>query len=89
MGIAGMILGIIGLVFSIFPVMGAFVAIPCVGVGLPLSGISLYQARKAETGLGFSIAGLATGAVALIITISWIVLIFFIGATSSNWYEPS
>ena len=88
MGIAGMILGIIGLVFSIFPVFGAFVAIPCVGVGLPLSGVAFHQARKAEAPLGVPIAGLATNAVALTITIAWIVLIA-VGVMSGWESSPS
>lgn len=75
MGLTGMIFGIIGLVFSLNPWIGSVGAIPCVVVGLPLSGISFYQARKAGTDPGFSIAGLATGAVALIITIFfWYIL---------------
>ena len=87
MGIAGMILGIIGLVFSLIPFFGAFVAIPCVGVGLPLSGVAFQQARKAEVPLGVPIAGLATNAVALAITIAWIVL--FIVGFASYWWDSS
>ena len=49
--------------------LGAFVAVPCVGVGLPLAGISFFQARKREGPLGMPIAGLATIFVALFITI--------------------
>ena len=46
MAVAGMILGIIGVVFAFIPVFGAFVAIPCVGVGMPLAAVAFYQARK-------------------------------------------
>ena len=75
MAVAGMILGIIGVVFAFIPIFGAFVAIPCVGVGLPLAAVSFYQARKREEPLGMPIAGLATTIVAFLITVGWIVLL--------------
>ena len=37
MAVTGMILGIIAVVFAFIPIIGAFIAIPCVGVGLPLA----------------------------------------------------
>ena len=46
MAVAGMVLGIIGVVFAFIPIFGAFVAIPCVGVGMPLAAVAFYQARK-------------------------------------------
>lgn len=70
-----MVLGIIAVVFSFIPVIGIFVALPCVGVGLPLSGIAFYRARKEGAGLGTAIAGLATNIVAIFISVGWIVLI--------------
>ena len=80
MGIAGMILGIIGLVFSLIPVWGAFISGPCVCVGLPLSGIAFFKSRKSKTSLlgipfGISIAGLATNIGAIVVINAWIILI--------------
>lgn len=76
MGIAGMILGIIGLVFSIIPVYGALISGPCVCVGLPLSGIAFFKSRKSKTSLGIPIAGLATNIVAIVVINAWIFLIY-------------
>ena len=84
MAIGGMILGIIGLVFSIIPGFGAFVSVPCIGVGLPLSGVAFYRARKENASLGVPIAGLATNAVALVVTVGWIILIVVVGV-STGW----
>ena len=72
MGMAGMALGIIALVFNnIFPLFGLFVAIPCVAVGLPLSGLAFEQARKAQARLVVPIAGLVINLVMLSTLISW------------------
>ena len=80
MGIAGMILGITGLVFSLTPVWGAPISGTCVCVGLPLSGIAFFKSRKSKTSLlgipfGISIAGLATNIVAIVVINAWIILI--------------
>ena len=80
MGIAGMILGIIGLAFSLIPFYGAFFPGPFVCVGLPLSGIAFFKSRKSKTSLlgipfGISIAGLATNIVAIVVINAWIFLI--------------
>lgn len=79
MGIAGMILGIIGLVFSLIPFYGVIISGPCVCVGLPLSGIAFFKSRKSKTSLGIPIgipiAGLATNIVAIIVINAWIFLI--------------
>ena len=79
MNVAGMILGIIAICFGFIPIAGAFIAIPCVGVGLPLSAVSFVRKRRLGEGVGMAIAGLATNIVALVLTIMWIVL-FIIGA---------
>lgn len=82
MAVAGMILGIVGLVFAFIPVFGAFIAVPCVGVGLPLAAVSFVQARKRGEGLGMPIAGLATTIVALFLVIGWIVIVAIAAASS-------
>ena len=83
MGIAGMILCIVGLVFSAFPVFGAFIVIPLVGAGLPLSAISFYQARKSGVSHGVPTVGLVTGVVAVIVSIGWIIL--FVMTGGEDW----
>ena len=83
MPVAGMILGIVAIVFAFIPIFGAFISIPCVGVGLPLAAISFFQARKREQPLGMSIAGLATTIVALFITTGWMVVLAVAAASTS------
>lgn len=78
MGIAGMILGIAGLVYSIIPIYGALISGPLVCVGLPLSGVAFFQSRKSKTPLGIPIAGLATNIVAIVFINAWIFLIYAI-----------
>ena len=82
MPVAGMILGVVAIVFAFIPIIGAFISIPCVAVGLPLAAISFFQARKREQSLGMPIAGLATTIVALFMTIGWIVLF---AITAPSW----
>ncbi len=76
-----MILGIVGLVFGFIPVVGAFIAFPCIIVGLPLSSIGLYQDKKNARGGGMSITGIATNVVALIVVILWLAVLGAAAAT--------
>ena len=75
MAIAGMILGILATVFALIPLVGGFMAIPCLLVGLPLAGVSFSQARKANDPLGVPIAGIVLNIVGLALTIMWWVLV--------------
>ena len=75
MAVAGMILGIVALVFGFIPIFGAFIAFPCIAVGLPLSGVAFYQGRKSDSGVGMAIAGIATNVVAFVVILLWIVVI--------------
>ena len=65
MGIAGMILGILAVVFAIIPIFGWIISIPCVLVGLPLSIIGLIQNRRRGQGYGMAIAGIVTNSLAV------------------------
>ena len=68
MGKAGLVFGIIGLVFSlIIPIWSQFVTIPCIAVGLLLSGLAFYEARRSGTRSGVAIAGWVTNAIALVL----------------------
>ena len=66
---------IIGLLFAFIPVVGAFIAFPCIGVGLPLAIIALVKGRRRKQGTGFAIAGVACNTVALFIAIIWLVVV--------------
>lgn len=81
MGIAGMILCIVGLVFSFslftflsFLILGPAVA--CIATGLTLSGVAFYQSLEDDgTPLGVLIAGLASGAAAVLVLIAWVAIV--------------
>lgn len=75
MGIAGMVLGIIAVIFVWIPFVGPFIAVPCFMVGLPLSAVAFFQGRKNNTGVGMAIAGLVTNLVALVVIIIAIVIV--------------
>ena len=78
MGIAGMILGILAVVFAVIPIIGWIISIPCLMVGLPLSIIGFSQNRKRGRGYGMAIAGIITNIVAIAVVILWIFL--FVGS---------
>ena len=81
MGIAGMILCIVGLVFSFslftflsFLILGPAVA--CIATGLTLLGVAFYQSLEDDgTPLGVLIAGLASGAAAVLVLIAWVAIV--------------
>jgi hypothetical protein len=77
MGIAGMVLGIIAIVFVSFRIVGIIVTVPCMLVGLPLSIVGLVQGRNNGTGVGMAIAGLVLNLIALLI---FLVALIFIGS---------
>lgn len=84
LGAAGMILGIIGLFFSLVPPLyGALIAGPFVCVGLPLSGIAFFQSRKSKTFLGIpigiAIVGLTTNILAIVVINAWIIFLIYYG----------
>lgn len=69
MGIAGMVLGIIGLVFMcVF-----YIGIPCAIVGVILSGLASSKAKKAGLKNGMATAGIVCSCIALGFNILWIV----------------
>ena len=67
MGIAGMILGILAMIFLWIPLVGAVIALLTVVIGLPLSGAGLRSARRNGAGAGMAIAGIVLNVVALVI----------------------
>ncbi len=64
MNIAGMVIGIIAIMFAWIPVIG-FISIPLVVIGLPLSFFGLARSRRKKSGVGMAVTGLVTNLVAL------------------------
>lgn len=73
MGIAGMILGILAMIFVWIPLVG-IIAIPMVAVGLPLSVAGLIIARRNDDGAGTAIAGMVTNVIAAAIILVWVIV---------------
>jgi hypothetical protein len=72
LGVAGFVLGIVGLVFSFIPIVG-IIAWPMVILGVVLSGVGLSKAKRGEANnLGLAVAGLVTSAIGLILCIAWV-----------------
>ncbi len=72
LGTAGFVVGLVGLVFSLIPVVGV-VAWPLVILGVIFSAIGFARTRSgAATNAGLSIAGLAVSIVGLVICILWV-----------------
>ena len=82
MAVSGMVLGIIALVFGFIPLFGAFIAFPCLAVGLPLSGVAFYQGRKRGIAVGMAIAGLAMNIIAFVLITLWIIVFSAVVAES-------
>ncbi|MBE1463655.1 DUF4190 domain-containing protein [Kibdelosporangium phytohabitans] len=72
LGVAGFVLGIVGLVFSFIPIIGV-IAWPLVIIGVVLSGVGISKAKKGEANnLGLAVAGLVTSVVGLVLCIAWV-----------------
>ncbi len=75
LGSAGMVLGIVGLVFAFIPLVGV-VAWPMVIVGLVLGILGLLRANRGEaTNRGAAITGIACSAVGLIVCVAWVTVL--------------
>ena len=75
LGIAGFVLGLLGLVFSPIPFVGV-VAWPLVVLGLILSVVGLVRVRAGKaTNKGLSIAGIVLSVLGLVVSIVWVVVI--------------
>jgi hypothetical protein len=78
LGVAGFVLGLVGLVFSFIPFIG-IIAWPLVIVGAVLSGVGMSKAQKGQANnMGLAVAGLVTSIIGLIMCIGWV----------SWWYTP-
>lgn len=80
LGIAGMILGILGLIAAFNPCIAPGAIVLCL-VGLILSAVSVSKAGKANAPKGMGIAGLVTSIIGTIIVLCWM---FIFGAAASE-----
>jgi hypothetical protein len=72
LGVAGFVLGIVGLVFSFIPLIGV-VAWPMVIIGVVLSGVGISKAKRGQANnMGLAVAGLVTSLAGLILCIAWV-----------------
>lgn len=71
LGTAGFVLGLIGLIFSIIPVVG-IIAWPLVILGLIFGTLGVLRVNKGEaSNKGLAIAGVVVSAIGLVICILW------------------
>ena len=84
MSIAGMILGIIAMMFAWIPVIG-YISIPLILVGLPLAFFGLRRSRKNRSGVGMAVTGLILHLLALTFIVYYTVtFLFFVEVTQST-----
>lgn len=77
LGTAGLIVGIVALLFSFIPCLGMYAALPAL-VGIILSAISMSQAKKAGAQKGMALGGLICSIIGLLIALYWIYAAFFL-----------
>ena len=83
LGIAGMILGIVGLVCAFIPCMEFWAILLCI-VGIILSAISLSKAKKVNAPKGTAKAGLVTSIIGSVIAVvKYVILITAIASGAS------
>lgn len=83
LGMAGLIVGIVALLFSFIPCVGMYAVLPAV-VAIILSAISMSQSSKIGSPKGMATAGLICGIIALIIAAYWIYLAYYVVHNSSD-----
>lgn len=85
-GLIGLILGILGLVISLFPCIGWVVGLPLAGIGLLLAVVGLFAGRQ-TTGRGLPIAGTIVSLFGLAIGGAWAGWLFYKGKEASQGLE--
>lgn len=81
LGIAGMVLGIIALLFTC---CSEYISIPCAVIGLILSIVGLSKAKKAGMKNGCAVAGITCTCISLVITTLLLVLAYTVLADLIN-----
>ena len=85
MGVAALILGIVGIIVAVIPMCGIFAFIPClVGLGLGIADIVVKGKKGQPKGLG--IAGTILNALAILFVILW-TLCFAAAASDPEFAE--
>jgi predicted Zn finger-like uncharacterized protein len=87
LAIAGMVLGIVGVVLVWIPCIGQILAIVLGIVGAALSGIGLAQANKSGNGKGMALTGLITSILAILVAILYWAYIAFMVNTAANQFQ--
>ena len=77
MAIAGMILGIIAVIFGLMTllIIPMIISIPCILVGLPLSAVAFGRAKREGESIGIAVTGIVLNTVAILL----VVVFFAIG----------
>lgn len=68
-GVSALVLGIIGVIFALIPVIGIFVSWPLALLALVFGGIGMLFAFRGRASKGISVAGTALGVTAFIVSI--------------------
>ena len=72
LAIAALVLGIGALLFSFIPVAGFF-SVPFALAAIGLGIAAFLKSREGQGGRGMAIAGIATGAAALVVSVIWVI----------------
>jgi hypothetical protein len=83
MGVASLVLGILGIVTSFIPCFGLFALIFGL-LAMIFGAVGLSQAKKANAKTGMPTAGLVLGIIATVFTIIWWVIFAGVIAASST-----
>ena len=84
LAIAGMVLGIVGLVLAFIPCVGWILGIILGIVDAALSGIGLASANKSGSGKGMAVSGLILSILAIVVAISYWIYVAFVINTAAN-----
>ncbi|MFO0863335.1 MAG: hypothetical protein U0744_01510 [Gemmataceae bacterium] len=87
LAIAGMVLGIVGVVLVWIPCIGQILAIVLGIVGAALSGIGLAQANKSGSGKGMALTGLILSILAMLVAVLYWAYIAFMVNTAANQFQ--
>src|SRR5688572_25826262 len=83
LGTAGLVVGIIALLFSFIPCLGLWAIVPAI-VGIILSAIGRKQAKRANAPTGMATGGLVCSIIAGAIAIYWIYVTVYVVSNSPD-----
>jgi large-conductance mechanosensitive channel len=83
LGVAGLIIGTLSLMFSFIPCIGMWALVPAI-VGIILSAISLSLASKAGLPKSNALAGLICSIIAFLVAAYWIFMTVYMVSNSSE-----